>query len=155
MSLVKVAQILLIALAACAYATWLTSTRQEPATPAARHAIPATDIPLLRTAEAKALWDRSSTLFLDVRSSEDFAYGHIAGAVNAPGEDVDVWLPALRARLERARALVVYCKSQDCGQSLWTALRLRQRGLTQISIYPAGWHEWYLRGLPTERSAAR
>ena len=62
---------------------------------------------------------------------------------------------ALKPKLERARAIVVYCGSADCGKSLWVALRLRDEGLTQTRIYPAGWNEWYLRGLPSHRPATR
>ncbi len=48
--------------------------------------------------------------------------------------------------------MVVYCKSVDCGKSLWAALRLRQHGLAQTRIYPGGWNEWSNRGLPAVRA---
>jgi rhodanese-related sulfurtransferase len=111
------------------------------------------DIPLLHDDEAEALWRESSTLFVDVRSPADYEVGHIAGAVNLPEEDYEARLPSLLPQLEQAGAVVVYCKSVDCGKSLWAALRLRQHGLTQTKIYPGGWNEWSNRGLPAVRSS--
>jgi rhodanese-related sulfurtransferase len=83
-----------------------------------------------------------------VRSRFDYECGHIAGAINLPDEEFETAFPALRLRLERAEVLVVYCKSSDCGKSLWSALRLRQQGLRQTRIYPEGWNEWSTSGLP-------
>ena len=56
------------------------------------------------------------------------------------------------AAREQAAAIVVYCQSSDCGKSLWTAIRLRNEGLTQTRIYPEGWNEWSANGLPAARS---
>ena len=78
-------------------------------------------------------------------------FGHIAGAISLPEEEFEQRFPALRPRLERAGAVIVYCKSVDCGKSLWTALRLRDAGLLQTKIYPYGWNEWYNSGLPIAR----
>jgi rhodanese-related sulfurtransferase len=109
-------------------------------------------IPLLRMAEAEALWHEPGTLFLDVRSTSDFEFGHIAGAINIPEERLEKQFPAFRERLASARAIVVYCKSEDCGKSLWAAIRLRNEGLMQTKIYPAGWNQWSTSDLPVSRS---
>ncbi len=64
---------------------------------------------------------------LDVRTPEEFAAGHVAGALNAPsGIDVGVlaWLRSPGARV------VVYCKS---GRRSETAVaELRRRGYTDV-----------------------
>src|SRR5262249_50638955 len=108
-----------------------------------------TNIPLIRLAEAESLWHDSSTLFVDVRPAFDYEVGHIAGAVHMPEPDFERLFPELKPRLERARAIVVYCKSTDCGLSLWAAIRLRNEGLTQTRIFPGGWNEWHTNGLPS------
>ena|SRR5579872_7229245 len=133
------------------YSFWAQRER-EPLVPTAPPNRFVADIPLLRTAEAEALWRHSSTLFIDVRPRFDYEVGHIPGAVNLPDEEFEALFPALQARLERAEALVVYCKSTDCGISLWSAIRLRQKGLTQTKIYPEGWNEWVNSGRPVVRS---
>lgn len=148
MSLWKLSQILLLALALGAYSAWLRSEQVErPA--ASGQSIPATDIALLCVVEAKALWAQSSTLFVDSRSTADYSFGHIAGAISFPEEDFDNRFPELEPKLQHAKAIVVYCKSADCGSSFWLALRLRQKGLSQVRIYQGGWNDWYLQGLPT------
>ena len=109
------------------------------------------EIPLIRLDRAKELREESSTLFLDVRSEIDYQFGHIPGAVSLPEGEFEARFPTLQDRLRRARTVVVYCKSPDCGLSLWAAIRLRNEGLTQVVIYPGGWNDWFNRGLPVAR----
>ncbi len=106
------------------------------------------DIPLLHLEEAETLWHEPSTLFVDVRSGFDYEVGHIAGAISLPEEEFEERLLSQWPRLQQAKAVVVYCKSVDCGKSLWAALRLRQRGIAETKIYPGGWNEWANRDLP-------
>jgi rhodanese-related sulfurtransferase len=150
-SLWKLFHILLLTLSLAGYAAWLRSERASATV--APQSVAATMIPLLRTADAHALWKQDTTLFVDVRSAGEFADGHIAGAISLPDEEFEERFPALKLRFERARAIVVYCKSEDCGKSLWTAIRLRHEGLTQTRIYPAGWYDWRRHDLPANSSA--
>lgn len=139
--------ILGISLALSGYAAWATAQRGSVFSfPSEERSV--ADVPLIRLAEAEALWRDGSALFVDVRSETDFEFGHVAGAVSLPDHEFEGFFPALRPRLEQARVLVVYCKNVDCGKSLWTALRLRREGLKQVVIYPEGWNEWYLNKLP-------
>jgi rhodanese-related sulfurtransferase len=143
-------RILILTLALAGYSAWFLGQRERETTevrPAGEQSV--IDIPLLRLPEAEALWRQGSTLFVDVRSAADYGCGHIDGAVNVPDEEFEARLAKLTPRLERAKVIVVYCKSEDCGKSLWAALRLRQLGLGQTKIYPGGWNEWYLRQRPT------
>ena len=113
--------------------------------------LPPGRLPLLRLAEAQRFWQEPQTIFLDVRPTEDFAAGHIPGAIHFPEEEFESRFPALRNLPGTAQAIVVYCKSKDCGKSLWTAIRLRHEGLVQTWIYPGGWNEWFVNGLPVAR----
>lgn len=144
----KVLQILGVSLALAAY-SWMVSARVGHTSAATARSIPATDIPLIDLAEAKALWSSPGTVFVDVRSAFDYQLGHIAGAVNLPAEEWDRRFAALQPRLKTAAAVVVYCQSVDCGKSYWSALRLRQAGFLQVKIYPEGWYEWRARSLPS------
>jgi len=135
--------------ALAAYASWVSSTREkESPGPSSAETLLGTDIPLLTDADAEKLWRASSTVFLDVRSSPDYDFGHIQGAINLPYEELKDRLPALKPHLDRADAIVVYCKNSDCGKSYWCALHLRQQGLRQVHIYPNGWYEWCKYKLP-------
>jgi rhodanese-related sulfurtransferase len=152
MNWINVIRILLISAALSGYSVWVLAHRDRGPTSSAGYAV-IDDIPLLRQAEAETHWHKASTVFIDTRSSIDFQFGHIAGAISMPEEECEKLLPDLKPKLERAGALVVYCKSEDCGKSLWTAIRLHQAGLKQVRIYPAGWNEWVLSKLPVEGSA--
>ena len=141
--------ILTVSLALAAYSAWVSSARdKEVPVSAPAETLPGTDIPLLNVAEVEALWRKHSTVFVDVRSFPDYEFGHIQGAINLPLEEFDERYPALKPQLERAEALVIYCKNSDCGKSYWSALRLRKKGLTQTKIYPNGWYEWCQYKLP-------
>lgn len=146
-------RILAVALALSGYSAWLQSVRDKPAAAPQPDRFVA-DIPLLSLAQAESLWHQEATLFIDVRSPFDYEVGHVAGAINVPYEELEQRLPEMKARLERAAALVIYCQSKDCGKSLWSAIRLRQEGLTQTRIFPGGWNEWANGGLPAHRSGS-
>ena len=104
-----------------------------------------------------AAWSsrRSSTRFVDVRPAHDYGYGHIAGALELPENEFDQRFPSLRPQLEKARTIVVYCDSPRCARSLRVAIRLRELGLAQTQIFPAGWNDWFNRELPIKRSITR
>jgi rhodanese-related sulfurtransferase len=143
------ARILMVCLALSVYSSWSLAVRkQEPKRSQPANTESVAGIPLLRLRGAEALWDERSTLFVDVRSATDYDFGHIPGAINLPEEEFEQRFLGLKPRLERAGAIVVYCKSEDCGKSLWTALRLHNAGFHQTKIYPYGWNEWYNNGLP-------
>jgi rhodanese-related sulfurtransferase len=140
-------RIVALSAALSAYSAWVLTVRPRPAVPDAFPA-PTDGLPLVELREARALWDDPGTVFLDVRSEADYSVGHIPRALHVPAEEVEKRLPTLHSRLQRASAIVVYCKSRDCGKSLWVALRLRNAGLLQTRIYPGGWNEWFVSDQP-------
>jgi len=131
------------------YATWARSQRPEGGPPVAYG--DAGGIPLVRAAEAERLWRQPGTLFVDVRTTPEFAHGHIPGALHLPEEELEKRFPAMRERLASASVVVVYCGSRDCGKSLWAAIRLRNEGLRRTVIFPEGWNEWESEGWPAAR----
>jgi rhodanese-related sulfurtransferase len=84
---------------------------------------------------------------LDVRSVEEFAAGHVPGAVNIPFSQIARDTSLMRwARDER---LVVYCGH---GPRAWMAgVALRRRGFTHIVYLRGHWSAWSRAGLPCER----
>jgi len=154
MKLTNFVLILLVSLALSAYSAWSLAERERQAPPK-QIADDRSGIPLIRLAEAEALWRQGSTVFVDVRSETDYQYGHIEGAICLPDEEFEAKFPAWKPQMERAGAIVVYCNSVDCGKSLWTAIRLRQQGLMQTKIFPEGWNAWTSKRLPTAATATR
>ena len=84
---------------------------------------------------------------LDVRPAEEYAAGHIPGAVNVP-------LVALEERLAELpvdREIVAYCRGPYCVMALDAVVALRSRGFVATRL-DEGVPDWKARGLPVEVS---
>jgi rhodanese-related sulfurtransferase/DNA-binding transcriptional ArsR family regulator len=82
---------------------------------------------------------------LDVRPPEEFAAGHVPGAVNIP-------LAELEQRLEelgKDQEIVAYCRGPHCVLAFDAVARLREKGL-QARRLEDGYPEWKAEGLPVE-----
>jgi len=88
-----------------------------------------------------------NVLVVDVRPPEEFAQGHIAGAVNIP-------LDKLKLRLKqipRDREVVAYCRGPWCVLAYEAVARLRKAGISARRL-EHGLPEWRRSGLPIEKS---
>jgi len=104
--------------------------------------------PVSREELRRKMKARTVTL-IDVRPCEEFAAGHIRGAVNIPLKDL-----ARRLReLPKNEEVVAYCRGPFCLMSFEAVDLLRRRGLTARRLED-GYPEWKLEGLPVESSAA-
>ena len=82
---------------------------------------------------------------LDVRPPEEFAAGHLAGAINIPLSELEARLGELRPDQE----IVAYCRGPYCVLSYDAVARLREHGL-QARRLKDGYPEWKIAGLPVE-----
>jgi rhodanese-related sulfurtransferase/DNA-binding transcriptional ArsR family regulator len=98
--------------------------------------------PVSKQELARRLRERSVTL-LDVRPTDEFAMGHIAGAVNLPLKD----LMRKLGTLPRKREVVAYCRGPYCVLSFEAVAMLRERGYT-VRRLEDGFPEWKAAGLP-------
>jgi rhodanese-related sulfurtransferase len=153
MKLVNFCRILAVVAALASYSAWsLTARDTRPFVPEGTKTVPfPSGVRLIRLADAEKLWHDSGTVFVDVRSSTDYEFGHIEGALSLPESQFEGQFPALKERLQRARTIVLYCSSPDCALTLWTAIRLHNEGLTQAVIFLDGWNAWFNRGLAITR----
>ena len=98
--------------------------------------------PVSRRDLVKRLKDKS-VLLLDVRSEDEFAQGHLPGALNIP-------LPQLGKRLSKLpkRAqIVAYCRGPYCVLSFEAVAALRAKGYDARRLED-GFPEWKAAGLP-------
>ena len=86
---------------------------------------------------------------LDVRPSDEFALGHLPGAINLT---VDQIARRLR-RLDKAQTIVAYCRGAYCVLSFEAVAELRKRGFN-VRRLEDGFPEWKAAGLPIETSCA-
>jgi rhodanese-related sulfurtransferase len=73
---------------------------------------------------------------VDVRAAEDYAQGHIPGAVSLPK---DQW-PTLKG-LRKDKTNVVYCYSQVCHLAATAALEFAGKGYPVMEL-EGGWRTW-------------
>ncbi len=86
--------------------------------------------------------DGSVTL-LDVRPRDEFALGHLPGAVNIPLKELEKRL----AELPKRREVVAYCRGPYCVLAFEAVAALRQRGF-EVRRLQDGLPEWRAAGLP-------
>jgi rhodanese-related sulfurtransferase len=91
-----------------------------------------------------------SVLILDVRPPEEYAAGHIRGAVSVPLKDLKRRL----AKLPRRKEIVAYCRGPYCVLSVHAVELLRARGFRARRL-AEGFPEWRGAGLPTESGPSR
>jgi ArsR family transcriptional regulator len=83
---------------------------------------------------------------LDVRPPEEFAQGHVAGAINLPLDRLQERLKDLPAD----REVVAYCRGPWCVLSFEAVARLREAGFVARRLQD-GLPEWRRAGLPVIR----
>jgi rhodanese-related sulfurtransferase len=84
---------------------------------------------------------------LDVRPAEEFAAGHVPGAINVPLEKLESYL----SKLPKRKEVVAYCRGPYCLMSFEAVKKLRGRGW-QARRLQDGFPEWRAAGLPVETS---
>ena len=86
---------------------------------------------------------------LDVRPLEEYAAGHIAGAVSMPLAELAKRL----AELPSGRRVVAYCRGPYCVLAAEAVKLLRKRGVEALRLR-VGYPEWRDAGLPVETRGA-
>jgi len=80
---------------------------------------------------------------LDVRPPEEYAAGHIKGAVSVPLQDLERRL----VELPRSKRVVAYCRGPYCVLAAEAVRLLRRRGFQAVRLAD-GFPEWRDAGLP-------
>lgn len=84
---------------------------------------------------------------LDVRPPEEYAAGHVPGAVNIPLQELGKRLEELGDNQE----IVAYCRGPHCVLAFDAVARLREKGINARRLED-GYPEWKTAGLPIEES---
>jgi len=89
---------------------------------------------------------RGLVTVLDVRPAEEYAAGHLPGAINVPVDRLETYL----SKLPRRKEVVAYCRGPYCLMSFEAVEKLRKRGFKAKRLED-GYPEWRAAGLPVER----
>jgi 3-mercaptopyruvate sulfurtransferase SseA len=100
--------------------------------------------------EAKPLCTACTAVFVDARSAQEYAAGHVAGALHlAVGEPAEALLP----RLAAAPMVVVYDRDGSCAAADQVAALLQSRGLRDVRVLTGAWPQWVAEGGAGESGA--
>lgn len=123
---------------------------------------PAPDLPVIADSRdpvevgldvAQRFHAAGAALFLDARSAEEYAEGHVAGAVNLPFDDV-YRNPALAKAVEaKGRVLITYCGGGDCDLSRNLAFSLIDSGFRKVLVFKDGLPAWVSAGASVRKGA--
>lgn len=97
--------------------------------------------------ELKARLRQKSVIVLDVRPAEEYAAGHVPGAISIPVSELKRRLKEIPKRQE----IVACCRGPYCVYSYDAIEILRPKGFN-IRRLEGGYLEWMAAGLPVERA---
>jgi rhodanese-related sulfurtransferase len=106
------------------------------------------NVPRITIDELKPLMEKGAVLVIDVRRPDEFAQGHIPGALN-----MDYTLVAAQGSRFKGetRTIVTYCACSNEMTAARAAVDLAQLGLSGAKALKGGWDEWVQRGEPVEK----
>lgn len=121
----------------------LTATRQDPVK--AKEYFEAKMAFTTGPVELERMMKQGDVNVVDVRAAEDYAEGHIPGAVNLPK---DQW--AGLKGLHKDRVNVLYCYSQVCHLAATAAVEFASKGFPVMEL-DGGWRWWKDDGFAVEK----
>src|SRR5262245_44710170 len=132
----------------------------EPAMPILEATLAELDqkIPEVSTGELRRILKDQSARVLDARPHNEYAMGHIPGALNVagkPGVAASQYVPDV-TKIEQAlgggksTAIVVYCSGPFCGRSKRVGEELVALGFTNVRRYQLGIPVWRAMGGTTQ-----
>ena len=95
----------------------------------------------------KLIVEKNNAIILDVRTPEEFAAGHVKGAVNL--NIYDTAFKEALSKLDRAKPILVYCKSG--GRSSDAASQMKEMGFGEVYNFGGGMLAWSNAEKPIER----
>lgn len=109
----------------------------------------AADAPSIEPAEVgeRLAWADRSLVLLDVRTAEEFAEGHVPGAINIPHTELAARIGELEAA--RGRDIVVYCRSGNRSAKALEALG--EAGFRRLFHLKGDFPGWSDEGRPVAR----
>ncbi|MEQ6289262.1 rhodanese-like domain-containing protein [Vogesella sp. GCM10023246] len=99
--------------------------------------------------QAQQLLAAGQSLLLDVREPEEFAAGHLAGALNIPRGLLEFRLSGDPALAEVGRTVLLYCKSS--GRAALAARVMQEMGYQDVVSIAGGFDAWLAAGMPVEK----
>lgn len=90
-----------------------------------------------------------AVLLIDVREPDEFARGHIAGALSIPRGMLEFAISNNPALQDVSRPVVVYCKTS--GRAALSAVALQTMGFENVISIAGGFDAWQAAGYPVDK----
>lgn len=92
---------------------------------------------------------RDADVLLDVREAEEFAAGHLPGAVHASRGLLEFKLSGSPQLASRDLSFVIYCKTS--GRAALAAVAMREMGYLNVKSIAGGFDAWAAAGKPMHK----
>jgi len=119
--------------------------------PEVRLTTDAGDSMLVSIEEAEHLCLDKKAVFLDARSPEEYARGHISCAENVPWQGFEAYMDRVWGVIPEDAWIVTYCDGETCSLSEDLARELIAMGYKQVKVLFNGWTRWKEAGLPVKK----
>lgn len=150
MKKIAAAAVSLLLTAGIASAQYKPKTQQKPAAPAkavatAQPAAQSTEFRRISREEAFKLYQTGAAVFVDVRSHQSFADGHIKGAKSIPGSQLITRFSEVQ---QPDKLIITYCACDAEQSSGKAVLNLAAHGVKNAAALKGGYNEWKAAGHP-------
>lgn len=100
------------------------------------------------------LYAEGAYVFIDARSEEKWAAGHVPGALLLDHYHYEKSIEAVMAAVQTAGRVVVYCHGKDCTDSELCAQLLKNFNVdpSLLAVYLGGYSAWVEHGMPVEKA---
>ena len=105
---------------------------------------PLSNFPRISQEDAIKLFKQNKATFVDVRSNEQYSYGHIKGALSIPRSQII----ARFSEVAPGKTVITYCACSAEQSSGAAAANLIAHGVKNVFALKGGWNEWKAAGLP-------
>ena len=99
------------------------------------------------TADAQALLGKR--LVIDVREYDEYAAGHLPGAINIPRGVLEFKIGMVPECANKNGAFLIYCRTS--GRAALSTVQLQKIGYTDVVSMAGGFEVWNNEGRPTEK----
>jgi rhodanese-related sulfurtransferase len=89
-------------------------------------------------------------IFVDARSPDEFAAGHIPGAVSLPDSFFDDMIETFIVKIDPQSDIITYCSSIDCHQAQDLAEKLCFAGFENVFYFAGGLSLWMEYKMPVQ-----
>ena len=101
--------------------------------------------------EAFTAFSSGKVIFLDARSPEAYAEGHISGALNLSWDEFEEKCDRIIGPIPSDALVITYCDGEGCPLGDYLARELSSGGYTYVRVLKSGWLGWVERGFPSEK----